>query len=207
MAGLCSNNIACLQGGANFIIKLSGDKIPNNGAVTLTNYNIIPYIHTTNQSRFGSINGIKGTLTRVGNLVNPIVADYFYFTRTSVGDQISIPSDGVQMVFDDALSHRNYITVIWSGRNDPKQESSIPIIIANISSMVGYLENNHDEFLVVSVCNGSRQTEGFGSEIYSNIISLNNELNYTFGNNYIDLRKYMVEQAIYDAGIAPTNED
>ena len=108
------------------------------------------------------------------------------------------------MVFDDALSHRNDITVIWSGRNDPKQESSIPIIIANISSMVGYLENKHDEFLVVSVCNGSRQTEGFGSEIYSNIISLNNELNYTFGNNYIDLRKYMVEKAICDAEIAPT---
>ena len=73
--------------------------------------------------------------------------------------------------------------------------------------MVNYLENNQKQFLIISVCNGSRQTEGIGSNIYSNIISLNNELHTSFGNNFVDLRKYMVEQAIYDAKIIPTNED
>jgi hypothetical protein len=207
VAGLSSNNIACLQGGLDFIIKLKENKISSIGIDTLSYYNIIPYIHTTNQTRLGSINGIKGTLTRVGNLANPIVADCFYFTRATVGKEIIIPSEGVRMIFDDAVNHRNDLTVIWSGRNDPMLDNYIPTTIANISSMVSYLENNQKQFLIISVCNGNRQTEGVGSDVYSNIISLNNELHSTFGYNYVDLRKYMVEQAIYDAKITPTNED
>jgi hypothetical protein len=190
-----------------FIIKLKENKISSIGIDTLSYYNIIPYIHTTNQTRLGSINGIKGTLTRVGNLANPIVADCFYFTRATVGKEIIIPSEGVRMIFDDAVNHRNDLTVIWSGRNDPMLDNYIPTTIANISSMVSYLENNQKQFLIISVCNGNRQTEGVGSDVYSNIISLNNELHSTFGYNYVDLRKYMVEQAIYDAKITPTNED
>lgn len=207
VGGLTSSSIACLQGGLDFIIKLKGNKIQNVGNDTITSYNIVPYIHTTGQTRFVSINGIKGTLNRVGNIVNPIVSDYFYFTRASSGEEITVPSEGVQMVFDDAVNHRNDLTVIWSGRNDPKEDSYIPTAVANISSMVNYLENNQKQFLIISVCNGSRQTEGIGSNIYSNIISLNNELHTSFGNNFVDLRKYMVEQAIYDAKITPTNED
>ena len=207
VAGMSSNNIACLQGGLDFIIKLKGNKILSTGVDTLTDYNIVPFIHTTNQSRSGTINGIKGLLTRKGNMANPIVADYFYFSRSTVGDEINVTSEGVRMIFDDAINHRNDLTVIWSGRNDPKQDSYIPTIIANISSMVNYLENNQKQFLVLSVCNGNRQTEGIGSDVYNNIISLNNQLYSTFGNNYVDLRKYMVEQAIYDAKITPTNDD
>ena len=91
VAGLSSNNIACIQGGLDFIIKLKENKISSIGIDTLSYNNIIPYIHTTNQTRLGSINGIKGTLTRVGNLANPIVADCFYFTRATVGKEIIIP--------------------------------------------------------------------------------------------------------------------
>ncbi len=76
------------------------------------------------------------------------------------------------MVFDDALNYQNGITVIWSGSNDPKQESSVAIILSNISSMVGYLENKHDEFFVVSVCKGSRHTEGFGSKFILTLFNL-----------------------------------
>ena len=208
VGGISSTSIACLQGGLDFIIKLKDNKIQNKGADTITHYNIVPYIHTTNQTRFGSINGIKGTLTRAGNLVNPIVSDYFYFTRATVGEEIIVPSEGVKMYFDDAVNHRNDLAVIWSGRNDPKQDSHIPTTIANIKSMINYLgKRNKQQYLIISVCNGSRQTEGIGSDIYSNIISLNNELQSNFGDNYIDLRKYMVERAIYDAEISPTIED
>ena len=208
VGGLSSTNIACLQGGLDFIIKFNENKISTIGTDTITSYNIVPYIHTTNQTRLGSINGIKGTLTRVGNLINPIVTDYFYFTRETIGEEIIIPPDGVQMVFDDAVNHRNDLIVIWSGRNNnPQQDGYISTIKADISSMIMFLDEYNKQYLVISVCNGSRQTEGIGSDVYSNIISLNNELHSTFGENYIDLRKYMVEQAIFDAEIPPTNED
>ena len=207
VGGLASTNIACLQGGLDFLIKLKDDKIKSEGADTLTYYNILPYIHTTSQTRLVSINGIKGTLNRVSNLTNPIVSDYFYFKRASIGEEIKTPTNGVKMVFDDAVNHRNDLSIIWSGRNDPRDGSHIPITIANIKSMVNYLDNKDKQYLVISVCNGSRQTEGNGTKIYSNIISLNNELKSNFGDNYIDLRKYMVEQAIYDVKIIPNPED
>ena len=207
VGGLSSINIACLQGGLEFVIKLKSNKISPILGDTLIDYNIIPYIHITNQIRNVVVNGIKGKLKRVSNPLNPIIADYFIFTRNNPGNQITLPSVGIQAFFDDSISHRNDLTVIWSGRNDPKQDSFIPTILSNISSMVNYLENNHDNFLVISVCNGASQTEGFGSSIYSNIILLNNKLSLIFGNNYVDLRKYMVEQALYDSLIIPTNQD
>lgn len=207
VAGLSSNNIACLQGGNRFIIKLSGNKIPKSGSVTLTDYNIVPYMHTTSQTRTGTVAGVKGTLTRVGNLANPFLASSFYFTNTQEGEEISVPSSGVQFNFDDAVNHRNDVTVIWAGRNDPKIDSEIPTTIGNIKSMIDYLENKDTPFLVISVCNGSRQTEALGTDIHANIILLNSKLEATFGTNYIDLRKYMVEQALYDAKIKPSAED
>jgi hypothetical protein len=207
VGGLASTNIACLQGGLEFIIKLKGNQIKNEGADTLTYYNILPYIHTTSQTRLVSINGIKGTLNRVGNITNPIVSDYFYFERTSIGEDIKIPPNGIKMVFDDAVNNRSHLSIIWSGRNDPRDDAQIPITVANIESMINYIDNKNKQYLVISVCNGSRITEGCGSEIYANIISLNNKLQSHFGDNYIDLRKYMVERAIYDAKISPTSED
>ena len=205
VGGLNSESIACLQGGRVLKIKLDGDKIPASGLVNLTTYNIQPYIHTTDKNRLGSINGIAGTLTRVGNPINPIIADSFSFTRTTPGSEINI-IDVDDFIFDDAINHRNEIQVIWAGRNDPRTESQISLIISNILSMTNFMTNKA-QFLVISVCNGSRQTEGSGSETLLNIIKLNYELETTFGNKYINLRKYMVEKAIYDAHLIPTSED
>jgi hypothetical protein len=39
------------------------------------------------------------------------------------------------------------------------------------------------------------------------IILLNETLEITFDKNYVNLRKYMIEQAIYNAEITPTTDD
>lgn len=199
VGGLSSESIAILQGGLPFIVKIDNNLMPSFGDVPITEYNILPFNNQTNQSRIGYLSDIKGELIRVNN------TDNFIFRRSDSGDPINV-GNSTPFLFEDAISHTKDIVVIWSGRNDPRTNSQIQNIKNNIQSMVDYLSNNQ-QFVIVSVCNGDSVNEGVGTAAHSNIVLLNNTLRSSFENNFLDLRKYMVEQAIYDSGIIPTQQD
>ncbi len=94
----------------------------------------------------------------------------------------------------------SYDTIIWSGRNDFTNAATVE---ANIASMVAAL--GHQRFLIMSIMNGPNEPSGNSN--YTAIMAINAYLAATYPNNYLDIRSYIVQNGLTDAGITPTAQD
>jgi len=81
----------------------------------------------------------------------------------------------------------NYTAIIWSGFNDVNNPATVE---SNIATMVAAITANPKRFLVLSIINGSNEPRG--SANYNNILSINNYLAATYGNQYLDVRSYLI---------------
>jgi hypothetical protein len=97
-------------------------------------------------------------------------------------------------------------TIIWSGKNDFYNSISVATTEANIASMVAALQSvGNNNYIVMSVLNSSNEPSG--NATYTAKTGLNSYLASTYGSHYLDIRTYLVQQAIYDAGLTPTAQD
>jgi len=80
-------------------------------------------------------------------------------------------------------------TIIWAGRNNLESPATVK---ADIAEMVAALTT--DKYLILSIPNGNYAIEYKGQADYVTLIQLNNYLAATYGNHYIDIRTYMVNQ-------------
>ncbi len=94
----------------------------------------------------------------------------------------------------DSAKH-TWPTVIWAGRVNVTATEQTK---ADIASMVAAL--GHENYLVLAVTNGERADEHLGEPIYEQIVQLNEDLASIYGDNFIDIRSYLV--SLYDSNIA-----
>ena len=72
--------------------------------------------------------------------------------------------------------------------------------------MVAALQSvGNNNYIVMSVLNSSNEPSG--NATYTAKTGLNSYLASTYGSHYLDIRTYLVQQAIYDAGLTPTAQD
>jgi Chaperone of endosialidase/Domain of unknown function (DUF5011) len=98
---------------------------------------------------------------------------------------------------------KNFITVIWAGRNDIGVNSN-STIENNIAAMVANLGSNN-KYVILSVLNASTEPSGSGN--YSTIVQLNSDLAALYPGHYLDIRTYLVQNGLTAAGIAPSSQD
>lgn len=203
--GLNSSQIATLQGGKSLQLKLFNNQILpfNNGNTIITDYNILPFNAVTVQKRYGKLNGVKGFLERIHSPSNFNITERLEFVRLDSLNNYINTKEKVTFYFDDAENHRDDITIIWVGRNNKRTLSEINVIKRDIEAMVNNLKNPK-KYLIISVCNATINDEKYGTDKYNNIIQLNRELELIYNERFLDLRKYMVNQAKYDSTIKPT---
>lgn len=89
---------------------------------------------------------------------------------------------------------RDATTIIWAGRNNYWQLSTVT---ADIAAMVAYLTT--DRFLVLSVLNGDYASEYKNGSGWTQIMTLNAALQATYGSHFLDIRTPMV--AAYNPSI------
>jgi hypothetical protein len=94
-------------------------------------------------------------------------------------------------------------TIIWAGRNNYASTTQVESDIASMVSSLG--ENSH--YLILSILNGSGSTEWSGTTGYSQITSLNNYLATLYPGHYLDVRSYLIQRGLSDAGIMPSAQD
>lgn len=99
----------------------------------------------------------------------------------------------------DADKH-DWPTIIWVGRNNYSNPTQVKADIAAMVSALG-----HDRYLVLSILNGDVPNEYQGEDDYNSIISLNNDLEALYGDNFLDIRSYLVSQ--YDSGDSDDIQD
>ncbi|MEV5042689.1 SGNH/GDSL hydrolase family protein [Microbacterium sp. LMI1x-1-1.1] len=94
-------------------------------------------------------------------------------------------------------SRTSWTTVIWAGRNN---YADVSTVLADIAAMVANL--SHRRFLVLSVTNKSDGTESTGSLALQRILALNEAIRDAYPEHYLDIRSLTVA-ASGGAGDAP----
>lgn len=203
IGGQNSSAIATRQGGLKMLVSVTSNQIPASGAVTLTARSQTPITNQGPSSFTGTLSGVTGTLaasTSDGG------ATYTYtFTRTTAGAIVPCPANS-EFIFDIAEAAKGATAIIWSGRNNGlSTRSAVVATRDDILSMAVKLTPLDKRFLVMSVLNGAGETTGTGA--FNQFAAFNAELQATFGDRFVDVRSYLVNFGLADAGITPTTQD
>lgn len=207
-SGRTADEIGLRQGGTPLNVTVAGASIPASGAVICTIVGAIYFHPSRSQSVVGLLNGVPGTMNHAsGQAMNEIT-----FTRTTPGT--SVATAGTQAFASDlGTTYRGKAHIFFEGRNDEyvsdaAYSPSAPVVarvVESIKRQVAYMTGYNGRFLVFGTTTSTGEVAGTSG--YNIVTAVNAALKAEFPNNYYDLRKYMVEQCIYDLGITPTTDD
>ncbi|MGY4536710.1 lysophospholipase L1-like esterase [Mucilaginibacter sp. UYNi724] len=102
-----------------------------------------------------------------------------------------------------------YPIIIWVGRNNFRYPEQVK---ADIALMISKLKHQH--YLVLSILNKNTPDELKGGKSYAILAGLNNYLDETYGNHFVDVRSYLIgsyntgsssDLMSYDADVAPAS--
>ena len=148
-----------------------------------------------------TVNGIEGVLTLSSEMNYGYTSSRYYFTRTEAGSEAYVPA-GTVITTAATDMYRDYIHVVcigtYGGYNDVND------LVAQTKALVARQTKNSDRYIVLGLCSAG------GYWNYGTTLSLDtvdNAMMQAFGNHYINVRKYLCEDGLSDAGIAPTAQD
>ncbi|WP_427130300.1 hypothetical protein [Pseudarthrobacter sp. S9] len=178
-----------------------GGVIPASGAVDVTTRQAIGWVPGNTVSLNGSLLGVSGTFTRSPTSMT--------FTRSSSGASVTVSTPAPLLISKPDYS--GYTAIIWTGRNDVSygclgHEKTVPdhVVAASIE-FIEWLSPHIRQFAIVGTTN--RVDEPRGTDKYNQVIEINTRLAALYPGKYINVRDYLVNHAIYDAGMTPTQAD
>lgn len=199
--GNTADEIRIRSGAKDIWLSPVGGSIPASGEVAVTTRQNIGFIADGNISFDGYLAGIFGTFRRTGGVMT--------FTRRSAGVGVPVPAPArFKVVQPDYSGHT---AIIWLGRNDVSYdvtgaESTVAEhVVAATIEMVEWLTPRMKQVIVVGTTN--RLDEPRGTAKYNTVVEINQRLAQLLPGKYMDVRTWLVNRAIYDAGITPTQAD
>lgn len=152
-----------------------------------------------------------------GNIVNPVIIDgvegsislsdsKYWFSRTEAGTEHEVKRPQY-VVTKEMREHKDDIQIIFVGTNGgwmitaDDAETRIKKIISQIDMMIDY--NTSKKYIIIGM-------HYFYSWVLYNELTkeqLENAMKLKYGNHYINLRKYMIEYGLADAGLTATETD
>jgi hypothetical protein len=204
---LKSDEVAVLQGGLPFYLIPNDTLISANSELPLMPVDIEPFNDFGTQEYDGMIQDMSGSLARIHVPGDGRLLEHFLFKRGYSWVEKHV-EDTVVFKFDHAQKYKESMPLIWAGRNDDKSKDKRENTVENIDKMINALKGPaRDKYLVLSICNGRSDKEGKDTKAHERIQKLNEMLKERFNERFIDVRSYMVKQAIYDMNISPTPKD
>ncbi len=134
-----------------------------------------------------TIGGVKGKLEGVGT---------YYFTRSEAGEEVNItePTRIITHAMEDRGS--NDILVLFIGSNNFYTPADMPELFDIQRRMIEY--SGCKDYIVVGFTAACMMPE---------IGTLNNMLREQYGDRFVDVREYLIGDALADHGITPTAAD
>ncbi len=143
------------------------------------------------------IAGIEGTLSLDFN--SYYGNRRYYFTRSTPGEEIEIPA-GTTVETASVDLYRDYIHVVcigtYGGFQNPDE------LVQQVKTLLSRQAKNPERFIVLGICG----IKGYSTSS-SYLDSIDTAMMQAFGNRYINVRKYLCQDGLADAGITPTNQD
>jgi lysophospholipase L1-like esterase len=198
VGGDTSAGIAARSGATPFRVTPSGGTFPASGSVSVTlatpsGTDFSARLYLPNWD--GTIRGIHGTIE---TLTEPPGAT-FEFTRDAAGDALAV-TDPPLFIPDAYAELRTGINVIWSGTNNADDPDRV---LADIDAMVRAM--GHTNYLVLTPLNND--TRPVGDPWTTALLQINDGLRDRYGGRHLDIRQYLIDYGLTDAGITPTATD
>lgn len=147
-----------------------------------------------------TIAGIQGTLTR--NAGTPHWNQHIYqFTRLKAGAETAVEK-GTEIVTAVTDSYRNYIHIVWLGTYE--STANPDKLVSDTKALLQRQNINKDRYLVIGPCAYNGSWTASPSHVLD---SIDSAMLQAFGDRYINLRKYLIEDGLRDADINATNQD
>lgn len=145
-----------------------------------------------------TIAGVKGTLTR--NTSASGKASY-QFARLEAGQEVAV-SEGTAVVTASADDYQDYIHIVWLGTYD--QYKNADKLVSDTQTLLKRQNVNPDRFLVIGPCayNGSWRNQSVHT-----MDAIDSAMLQAFGDRYINLRKYLMEDGLRDAKLSADTQD
>lgn len=142
-----------------------------------------------------TIAGVEGTLVRTSNARGRAQSPY-QFTRLEEGAETSV-AKGTEIVTSCMDEYCDYIHIVWLGTygdyGTPEK------LVSDTKALLQRQNINGDRFLVIGPCT----TKGTWRTIsVTSLDAIDSAMLQAFGNHYINLRKYLIEDGLRDAGLS-----
>ena len=147
-----------------------------------------------------TIAGVQGTLTR--NASTQQWNQYIYqFTRLEAGQEVSV-EEGTRVITAATEAYQDYIHIVWLGTYG---DYSNPEKLVNDTKKLLQRQNrNTDRYLVIGPCTYDGSWTMASPYIMD---SIDSAMLQAFGDRYINLRKYLMEDGLRDAKLSATTQD
>ena len=143
-----------------------------------------------------TIAGVEGTLSLESSGQNR----KYYFCRSEAGDPVAVEK-GTEIQVASASKYRDYIHIVWLGTYGGYTKPDA--LVQEVQQLLARQAQNPERYLVIGPCsyNGSWTVGGY------NLNAIDTAMMQAFGKNYVNLRKYLLEDGMKDAGLSPTKAD
>lgn len=191
--GQTSTQIAARAGVVPTRAFVAGDSLPRSGTVRLAA--IEPRL-ISSSSRMDEIEGrLAG---RAGRLTRG-AGDGYEFIVSPSGQETPAPPGS--LFVPETSDAGKCVLVLWAGHNDMPAFAKI---LANIDAVLEPYVRRRAHFLVLSVLNTG--LEPVGSARFAAVMRINQTLAQKYGSDFIDLRRYLMDQALTDANLPADDE-
>lgn len=145
-----------------------------------------------------TIAGVVGTLTRISSTQFWGQSPY-QFTRLEEGEKTPV-AKGTEIVTSCREDYRDYIHIVWIGTygdyGTPEK------LVNDTKALLARQTKNRDRYLVIGPCT----TKGTWTTVSTmSLDAIDTAMLQTFGSHYINLRKYLIEDGLRDAGLNTTS--
>lgn len=200
VSGQTTTEIAVRQGGITMNLTVAGNMIPAENSTGITAYTPSSVWRNTIPCDYpGTLAGVRGVLRQNVTAPNPVS---FHFWRETPGAPAACPP-GTPFIIDRSQT-AGYTDIIWAGRNNVPT-GSVSEAIRDIDAMIASMRYIEKRFLVFSVTNST--SEGRGTAGYNTVAAINAHLSSTYPDQYVDVRSWLVNDALAAMGITPTSGD
>ena len=183
-----------------FVIPAGIESVPVK-IVSESGKNVTPLIAGDGGVNPVTIAGVQGTLTRTTK--NQKKDQYVYqFTRLEAGQEVSV-EEGTQIITAAADAYRDYIHIVWLGTYDGKNLKPEKLV-SDIKALLQRQNINKDRYLVISPCSYGGSWRAVSTDTMD---SFDSAMLQAFGDRYINLRKYLMEDGLRDAKLTATKKD
>lgn len=200
----CMMDEVAIRLGALPITSQASVTVPTSGSVTFTSQSGIGWHDTADRTIHGKLGSVPGNLTHVAGAGTSVS-----FTPDSGAGGSTVPA-GTSFVSDN-YTHEWSTLIIGGGRNNISRgvkgdNSTISEhVVAGTVRIVNWMKAQNKRFLLWGTLNASG--ERTGSTNYNIALTINNSLKELYPNVFIDVRGWLVREAIYEQGKTPTAAD